>query len=298
VDGFIYQYVVGGVIFAIGIVFAWRQGYVGTSGRPLFNLCMLLGCMLLVGAAQGYLQYAPMATIEPSEFTGNYEPKETHGTPLDYGIMIGYFALILLIGTFYSRGQKSLKEFFFAGQRFSWWLIMFSLMATTVGSYSFVKYSSKAYEYGVGSAQTYLNDWIWLPLLLFGWLPILYFSRITSVPEYFERRFNRKVRGAATALILVYLIGYVGVNLFTMGKVMHILLGWDIFTAALIVATISGNLCHRWRTDQRDHDRSFSGHHVVGNGFGHPIFGMLDFGWSRRILEPATSPTSNFVSRV
>jgi SSS family solute:Na+ symporter len=108
-----------------------------------------------------------------------------------------------------------------------------------VGSYSFVKYSRVAYTYGFGSSQTYLNDWIWLPLLLFGWLPILYFSRVTSIPEYFERRFDRRVRKWVTVFILIYLIGYVGVNLFTMGKVLNILLGWPILTAAILVASIS-----------------------------------------------------------
>ena len=78
-----------------------------------------------------------------------------------------------------------------------------------------------------------------MPLLVFGWLPILYFSRITSVPEYFERRFNRKVRLAATVVVLVYLISYVGVNLFTMGTVLNILLGWDVLGAAVLVASIS-----------------------------------------------------------
>ena len=53
------------------------------------------------------------------------------------------------------------------------------------------------------------------------------------------RRFDRKVRGWVTAFILVYLVGYVGVNLFTMGKVLNILLGWPIWSAACLVATIS-----------------------------------------------------------
>jgi len=36
----------------------------------------------------------------------------------------------------------------------SWWLIAFSLIATTVGSYSFVKYSNKGFGYGLSSSQT------------------------------------------------------------------------------------------------------------------------------------------------
>ena len=45
-------------------------------------------------------------------------------------------------------------------------MIAFSLIATTVGSYSFVKYSRVAYEHGLSSSQTYLNDWFWIPLLI------------------------------------------------------------------------------------------------------------------------------------
>ena len=64
----------------------------------------------------------------------------------------------------------------------------------------------------MASSQTYLNDWLWVPLLLFGWLPILYFSRLSSIPEYFEHRFGRPARNVVTALLLAYLIGNVGVN--------------------------------------------------------------------------------------
>ena len=116
---------------------------------------------------------------------------------------------MLGIGTWFGRGQQSTKDFFFGGQRFSWWLISFSLVATTIGSYSFVKYSKVAYNYGIASSQTYLNDWFWVPLMLFGWLPILYFTRLVSIPEYFEKRLAGE-RRIATWLLLVYLIGYVG----------------------------------------------------------------------------------------
>ena len=43
----------------------------------------------------------------------------------------------------------------------------------------------------------------------------------------------------ATVYILIYLVGYVGVNLFTMGKALNMLLGWEIWTAAIIVASVS-----------------------------------------------------------
>jgi SSS family solute:Na+ symporter len=239
VDPFIYQYGVGGVIFAVGLAFAVRQGYVGFRGRGLLNLGVLLGGFALFMAVQGYLQYAPMDTAEARVFSGEREADATVGHWIDYCVMGAYLVAILAIGTWFGRRNRSTKDFFFGGQRFSWWLIAFSLVATLVGSYSFVKYSQAAYSYGLASSQSYLNDWALMPLLLFGWLPILYFSRITSVPEYFGRRFDSRVRFWATLSVLIYLVSYVGVNLFTMGRVLEHLLGWDVLGAAALAASVS-----------------------------------------------------------
>jgi solute:Na+ symporter, SSS family len=162
------------------------------------------------------------------------------GTPLDYGLIIGYFVVVLGFGALFARFTKSTKDFFFGGQRFSWWLIAFSCVATTVGSYSFYKYSSKAFSYGLSSSMTYLNDWFWMPLWAFGWLPIIYFMRITSIPEYFEKRFDRPSRTMATVILLIYMVGYIGINLLTLGKCLNVLLGWPVFGAAALVAAVTG----------------------------------------------------------
>jgi SSS family solute:Na+ symporter len=241
---YLYVFGLGGVVFTLGLVYAWRQGYVGLHGRGLRALGVMGLVVAFFAGLAAWLQYAPMKVAAAVPYDGGADEVieaagRVRGTALDYSIMGGYFIAILAIGTWFGRRQKTTKDFFFGGQRFSWWLITFSLIATVVGSYSFVKYSNKGFGYGLSSSQTYLNDWIWLPLLLFAWLPILYFSRITSVPEYFGRRFGPKVRLAATVGLLVYLIGYVGVNLFTMGKVLNALIGWPIWVAALVVAVIS-----------------------------------------------------------
>ncbi|CAN5257849.1 hypothetical protein BH23VER1_BH23VER1_18620 [soil metagenome] len=243
-DAFVYSYLVGGTIFVAGMYFAVKQGYVGLRGRGLRNLLISLGVLFFYAVLQGYLQYAPMEVAPPKAYTGGAEhvvgdAGKMRGTPLDYGIVVGYFAIILFVGTWFGRRQKTTKDFFFGGQRFAWWLIAFSLIATTVGSYSFVKYSEVGYSYGVGATQSYWNDWIWFPLLAFGWLPILYFSRIISIPEYFGRRYDPKVRLWATIYLLLYLVGYVGVNLYSIATVLNILLGWEVWLAALLVAGVS-----------------------------------------------------------
>ncbi len=158
------------------------------------------------------------------------------GENIDYVVMLGYFAAVLGFGLYFGRYTSTTKDFFFGGQRFSWWLIAFSCVATVVGSYSFIKYSAAGFRYGISSTQSYLNDWFWMPILVLVWIPIIYYKKIQSVPEYLEARFDRKTRVAATVIILFYIVGYIGINLITLGKTLQGLLGWEIMTGAAITA--------------------------------------------------------------
>jgi SSS family solute:Na+ symporter len=161
-------------------------------------------------------------------------------SPYFWVIIFGYFALVLGFGSFFARYNKTTQDFFFIGRRFSWWLITMSSVATGVGSHSFLKYSAKAYEHGFSSTMTYMNDWFFMPMFLFGWLPIIYYTKIRSIPDYFERRFNPGVRVLATIAILGYMIGYIAIGFLTMGKTLEPLLGMDLYTIIFIVAIISG----------------------------------------------------------
>ena len=128
-----------------------------------------------------------------------------------------YFIGIMLFGTYFSKFSKNLNDYFYSGQRFAWWLAAASMVATGIGSYSYLKYSEQGYNTGMSSTMTYMNDWFIVPFFMFGWLPIIYFARVRSIPEYFERRFNRTARYLAVAIIMMYMFFYIGYNLFTMG---------------------------------------------------------------------------------
>ncbi len=161
-------------------------------------------------------------------------------TGLFWVILTCYVFFVLGAGLFFARNNKSTEDFFFGGRRFSWWLIAMSMLATGVGSHSFAKYASKGFEYGFSSTMTYMNDWFFMPLLLFGWIPIIYYMQVNSIPEYFQRRFNSTVRNLSTFTMLLYLVGYIGIGLLALGSLLQPILGWEINTIIIVVAVISG----------------------------------------------------------
>ena len=173
------------------------------------------------------------------------------GTSTDWIVMVAYFLAIMLFGTYFGRYTKDTSDFFFGGRRFSWWLITMSIVATGVGSHSFVKYSAKGFEHGFSSSMTYLNDWFFVPFFMFGWLPIIVYSKVRSIPEYFEKRFNPSARFLATVLLLFYMIGYIGIGFLTLGKAVipmlpetfHIFgttLDVTLMRAIVVIAIITG----------------------------------------------------------
>ncbi len=186
------------------------------------------------------------------EHSGNIQTTfHSIGSSTDWIVMIVYFIAIMLFGSYFGKYNRSTKDFFFGGRRFAWWLIAFSIVATGVGSHSFVKYSAKGFEYGLSSTMTYINDWFFLPLFLFGWLPIIVYTKVRSIPEYFERRFSPSARFLATVLLLFYMIGYIGIGFLTLGKAVipmlpesFSLLGMQIditlMGAIIVIAVITG----------------------------------------------------------
>ncbi|MFZ6034127.1 MULTISPECIES: sodium:solute symporter family protein [Melioribacter] len=140
------------------------------------------------------------------------------GTQTDWIVLVVYMIAMLLFGTYFAKYNKDTNDFFFGGRRFSWWLIAMSIVATGISSHSFIKYSAMGFKYGFSSSMSYINDWFFVPLFMFGWLPIIVYSKIRSIPEYFERRFSPAARFLVTILQLLYLTGYVGIGFLTMGK--------------------------------------------------------------------------------
>ena len=151
-----------------------------------------------------------------------------------------YFLMITFFGTYFSKFTSNIHDFFFSGQRFAWWLPLISMMATGIGSYSYLKYSQQGLNTGLSSTMGYMNEWFVIPLFILGWLPIVYFSRIKSIPEYFEKRFNKTCRYIAVCILLSYIFYYIGYNLFTIGIAFQGIFGIPPYISVPFITLILG----------------------------------------------------------
>jgi len=155
-------------------------------------------------------------------------------------VAIAYTIVITAFGGYFARFNRNINDFFYSGNRFAWWLPAASMVATGIGSYSYLKYSEQGFNTGMSSSTTYLNDWFILPFFIFGWLPIIYFARIKSIPEYFEKRFNRTARYISLVIILAYMFFYIGYNLYTICVALEGMFGVPQIYSAPLMALFLG----------------------------------------------------------
>ena len=111
---------------------------------------------------------------------------------IDIAIIISYFVVVLTIGFWISRSTKTGEDLFLAGRSFGWGLIGLSLFASNISSSTIIGLSGAAYTTGIVNS---VYEWMsGLPLIIAAliFIPLYLQSRITTIPEFLERRFDRR----------------------------------------------------------------------------------------------------------
>ncbi|PQB03923.1 sodium:solute symporter [Aureitalea marina] len=111
---------------------------------------------------------------------------------LDLGIIGLYFVLILGIGFWVARRTKSGDDLFLGGRTLTWGVIGLSLFASNISSTTIIGLTGAAYSSGIVQS---VYEWIsGLPLIIAAliFVPLYLNSRITTIPEFLAKRFDRR----------------------------------------------------------------------------------------------------------
>lgn len=144
---------------------------------------------------------------------------------LDWIVIAVYFALLFGVAWWVIRKVRdSAEDYFLAGRNLGWFVVGASIFASNIGSEHLVGLAGSGATDGVAMAHYELQAWC---LLVLGWVlaPFFIRSRVFTMPEFLERRFNPASR---TVLSLISLFAYVltkiAVGIFAGGIVFRTLL--------------------------------------------------------------------------
>lgn len=119
---------------------------------------------------------------------------------IDVAIVISYFVIVLGIGLFIARKTKTGEELFLGGRSFGWGLIGLSLFASNISSSTIIGLSGAAYSTGIVNS---VYEWMsGLPLIIAAliFVPLYLKNRITTIPEFLEKRYDRRSQLIFSAL--------------------------------------------------------------------------------------------------
>src|SRR5579872_5564393 len=148
---------------------------------------------------------------------------------VDIAVIAIYFAMVIYIGFYLKGSSNTSEEFFMAGREMTAWIAGLSFVAANLGALELMGWAGSAYQYGILATH-----WYWIgaiPAMLFLGLvmmPFYYISKTHSVPGFLKLRFGEASSGLSAVCFGIMTVLMSGINMFSMAKVMQVVLGWDI----------------------------------------------------------------------
>lgn len=133
---------------------------------------------------------------------------------IDGVVVVGYLSLLVAIGAYFSRRQRSLDDFIRGGQRFGWITVGVSLMAALNSGIDYIQAPALVFATGIILVMSCLS---WIPL--YPWVArvtIPFYQRLDvySAYEYLEMRFGLGVRLLGAGIFILWRVSWMGAAIY------------------------------------------------------------------------------------
>ena len=159
--------------------------------------------------------------------------------PVDYFLIAAYFVVVIGIGVLARRQVSSSLDFFLSGRSLPAWVTGLAFISANLGAIEIMGMSANGAQYGMATMHYF---WIGaVPAMLFlgvVMMPFYYGSKVRSVPEFMLRRFGQTAHLVNAISFAVAQVLIAGVNLFLLGTIVNVLLGWPLWLSVIVAAVI------------------------------------------------------------
>ncbi len=161
--------------------------------------------------------------------------------PIDAIIILVYLVGILLIGILSVRLKNmSSERYFLAGRGLKWPVIGAALFASNISTIHLVGLAASGYNEGLVWGNFEWLAAVTLILLGLVFAPFYFKSKISTLPEFMEKRYGS---GARTVLAIIALIGalfvHIGMSLYAGAVVFNAFFGVPVLVSILIISLVT-----------------------------------------------------------
>jgi SSS family transporter len=148
--------------------------------------------------------------------------------PLNWVIVVGWLAYVVVYGIWKSKGMKDLNGYVLANRSLPWWAVGLSVMATQLSAVTMIGTTGQGASDGLRFVQFYFGLPLAMVILGVTLVPFLHGSRVYTAYEYLERRFDAKTRSLTAFLFLLSRGMSCGVIVAAPAVVFSAIFGWPL----------------------------------------------------------------------
>jgi SSS family transporter len=148
---------------------------------------------------------------------------------IDLAVIIAYFAGVMLLGWYFGRRQKNIRDYFLADRGVPWWALAASIVATETSVVTFISVPGFAFAAGgnMKFLQLALGYQVGRLIIVVLFIPLYFRGELFTVYQVLDQRFGPLVKRAAASLFIVTRSLSDGVRIYATALVLVPLLGWS-----------------------------------------------------------------------
>ncbi len=166
---------------------------------------------------------------------------------LDISISVLYILGIVTIGLWAGLKKKTVaqgeasSDYFLAGKSLRWPMIGLALFATNISCIHLVSLAQSGFDTGLLNGNFEWMASFTLILLALFFVPFYMKSKVATLPDFLEKRYNRACRDwLAIISILSAIVIHIAFSFLAGGIVLKTLFGVNIYVSIIVIATLTG----------------------------------------------------------
>ncbi|MGD0971464.1 MAG: sodium/solute symporter [Desulfobaccales bacterium] len=168
----------------------------------------------------------------------NFFPSGGNLTWQDYSVLSVVLVLVIFVGFYFGREEKSTADFFLGGRKIPWWAAAFAFVAAEISALTLIAVPAIAYMENWEYAQFFIGDFLARVVIAFLFIPAFYRYNCTSIYEFLRHRFGAETQFTGSILFFITRLLASGVRLMAACLAVSILIGWPILPTILLFSCI------------------------------------------------------------
>ena len=165
---------------------------------------------------------------------------------LDFAVIAAYLAGATLFGLRFRGRQRTVKDYFLAGNAAPWWAIALSIVAAETSTLTVISVPGLAFTSDFRFLQLVLGYLVGRIVVSFVLIPQYFRGELVTAYQLIERRFGQRLRTLTAGLFLLTRAAAEGVRVFAVAIVVRVALGgalaglsdWGRDVAAIAIVTL------------------------------------------------------------